>query len=40
METFIDEADAAQPQGFAALTPPQADTTGADDGDITLTRSK
>jgi hypothetical protein len=38
METFIDEADAAQPQGFAALTPTQADTTGAEDGDITLTR--
>ena len=38
METFIDEADAAQPAGFTALALAEADTTGAEDGDITLTR--
>ena len=38
MKTLVDKADAAQPPGFAAQALAQADTTGADDGDITLTR--
>ncbi|MNI98399.1 hypothetical protein D3C73_1572370 [compost metagenome] len=37
-EPFIDEADAAQPQGVATLTLTEADTAGAEHGDITLTR--
>jgi hypothetical protein len=40
MEAFVDETDAAQPQGVAALAPAQANATGAEYGDKTITRQK
>lgn len=40
VETLVDKTDAAQPASFTAMALAEPDTTGAEYGDITITRQK